>query len=80
MIFNEIELPGASLIEPERLEDEPGFFARTYDRSVFQEYGLVAEIARGRGSRSGVAGDRTDGTGRARQRGRAALLLSQRCD
>ena len=39
MIFNETELPGAFLIEPERLEDERGFFARTYDRSTFQEYG-----------------------------------------
>jgi dTDP-4-dehydrorhamnose 3,5-epimerase len=45
MIFNETELPGTFLIEPERLEDERGFFARTYDRSIFQEYGLVAEIA-----------------------------------
>jgi dTDP-4-dehydrorhamnose 3,5-epimerase len=45
MIFNETELPGAFLMEPERLEDERGFFARTYDRSIFQEYGLVAEIA-----------------------------------
>jgi dTDP-4-dehydrorhamnose 3,5-epimerase len=45
MIFSETELSGAFLIEPERLEDERGFFARTYDRSSFQEYGLVAEIA-----------------------------------
>jgi dTDP-4-dehydrorhamnose 3,5-epimerase len=45
MIFNETDLSGAFLIEPERLEDERGFFARTYDRSIFKEHELVAEIA-----------------------------------
>jgi dTDP-4-dehydrorhamnose 3,5-epimerase len=45
MIFSETKIPGAFLIEPDRLEDERGFFARTYDRSTFQQYGLVAEIA-----------------------------------
>jgi len=45
MIFKEMELLGAFLIRPERLEDERGFFARTYDRAIFQEHGLVVEIA-----------------------------------
>jgi len=45
MIFKQMELSGAFLIQPERLEDERGFFARTYDRAIFQEHGLMAEIA-----------------------------------
>lgn len=45
MIFTEIDLPGAFLITLERLVDERGFFARTYDRSAFEEHGLVAEIS-----------------------------------
>jgi len=36
--------PGTFLIELQRLEDGQGFFARTYDRTIFQEYGLVAEM------------------------------------
>ena len=32
MIFHQLEIPGAFLIEPERKEDRRGFFARTYCR------------------------------------------------
>jgi dTDP-4-dehydrorhamnose 3,5-epimerase len=44
MIFKGTELGGAFLIEPERLEDDRGFFARTFDRSIFKEHGLIADV------------------------------------
>lgn len=40
MLFVESQLPGAYLIEPERLEDERGFFARTWCRKEFEQHGL----------------------------------------
>jgi dTDP-4-dehydrorhamnose 3,5-epimerase len=40
MRFVESPLPGAFLIELERLEDERGWFARTFDRERFRELGL----------------------------------------
>lgn len=40
MVFIETELPGAYILEPERLEDERGFFARTYCDHEFAVYGL----------------------------------------
>jgi dTDP-4-dehydrorhamnose 3,5-epimerase len=40
MQFRHLELPGTWLIEPERLEDERGFFARTYCHEAFLERGL----------------------------------------
>ena len=36
MIFHEIEIPGAYLLEPERKEDRRGFFARTYCRDELE--------------------------------------------
>jgi len=45
MIFSETALKGAFLIEPERLEDERGFFARTFCQSEFKAHGLEANIA-----------------------------------
>ena len=44
MRFVETELPGAWIIEPERLEDERGFFARTFCRREFGERGLETEL------------------------------------
>lgn len=44
MIFRETPLAGAFIVEPERFEDERGFFARTYDRDIFAERGLDVEI------------------------------------
>jgi dTDP-4-dehydrorhamnose 3,5-epimerase len=35
MIFIETKLKGAFIIEPERLEDKRGFFARTFDEKEF---------------------------------------------
>lgn len=44
MIFKELPLAGAFLIEPERIGDERGFFARTWCREEFEARGLSAEI------------------------------------
>ena len=40
MIFTETKLRGAYIIEPERIEDERGFFARSYCRREFEARGL----------------------------------------
>jgi len=40
VIFKETFLKGAFVIEPERIEDERGFFARTYCRETFQSNNL----------------------------------------
>lgn len=40
MIFKETKLKGAFVIEPERIEDERGFFARTFCRKEFEAHGL----------------------------------------
>ena len=45
MIFRETPLAGAYLIEPERLEDARGFFARSFCRREFEAHGLVTEVA-----------------------------------
>ena len=44
MIFTETRLKGAFLITPERLEDERGFFARTFCRREFAEHGLNPDL------------------------------------
>jgi len=40
MIFTKIDLEGAFVIHIQRLEDERGFFARTFCQREFQEHGL----------------------------------------
>lgn len=40
MIFQEMKIPGAFLIEPERRDDERGFFARVYCEDEFAKHGL----------------------------------------
>ncbi len=45
MIFRETPLAGAWVLEPERFEDERGFFARTYCRREFEAHGLDPSIA-----------------------------------
>ncbi len=40
MIFREIDIPGAFVLEPERLEDRRGFFARTYCRRELEHRDL----------------------------------------
>jgi dTDP-4-dehydrorhamnose 3,5-epimerase len=44
MRFTELELPGAYLVELDRIEDERGFFARTFCREEFAEHGLEADV------------------------------------
>lgn len=45
MIFAETGIGGAWLIEAERLEDERGFFARTWDGKEFEARGLNPNLA-----------------------------------
>jgi len=40
MLFTETRLKGAYVIELERLDDERGFFARTWCRKEFESHGL----------------------------------------
>lgn len=40
MIFHTLDIAGAFLIEPERVEDARGFFARTYCRNELEDRGL----------------------------------------
>lgn len=45
MIFKETRLKGAYIIELERLEDERGFFARSFCRKEFEKHGLNPRVA-----------------------------------
>lgn len=40
MIFHRLDIDGAFLLEPQRVEDARGFFARTYCRHELEERGL----------------------------------------
>ncbi|MCX9014407.1 MAG: dTDP-4-dehydrorhamnose 3,5-epimerase [Candidatus Methanoperedens sp.] len=44
MKFTETRLKGALIIEPERLEDERGFFARTFCQKEFEAHGMNPRI------------------------------------
>jgi dTDP-4-dehydrorhamnose 3,5-epimerase len=44
MNFIETKLNGAYVIEPEKLEDDRGFFSRIWDKKMFQEKDLDSEI------------------------------------
>ncbi len=44
MIFQETKLRGAYIMDPERLEDERGFFARTWCQREFREHGLNPQL------------------------------------
>jgi dTDP-4-dehydrorhamnose 3,5-epimerase len=45
MIFTKMNLEGAYIIEIQRLEDERGFFARTFCQREFREHGLNPHLA-----------------------------------
>lgn len=45
MIFTETKLKGAFIVEPERLEDQRGFFARSWCRREFKDHGLNENLA-----------------------------------
>lgn len=40
MIFNETKLKGSYIIDLEKLDDERGFFARSWDKHIFEQMGL----------------------------------------
>jgi dTDP-4-dehydrorhamnose 3,5-epimerase len=42
--FHDTGLQGACIIELEKLEDERGFFARTWCQKEFEDHGLVARV------------------------------------
>jgi len=44
MIFIETKLKGAFVIEPEKLRDERGFFARTWCKREFEAHGLNSNL------------------------------------
>ena len=44
MIFTETKLKGSFIIEPERIIDERGFFARAWDDEIFEKHGLSPVI------------------------------------
>ena len=45
MIFSETELPGAFVIDLEKIEDERGFFARAWCQRELRDHGLESRIA-----------------------------------
>jgi dTDP-4-dehydrorhamnose 3,5-epimerase len=45
MIFTETNLKGAFVIQIQRLEDERGFFARTFCQNEFREHGLNTNLS-----------------------------------
>lgn len=45
MIFRETKLPGAFVIEVQRLEDDRGFFGRSFCRHEFVNHGLNLDVA-----------------------------------
>jgi len=47
MRFTETKLKGVFIVEPEFLEDERGFFARTYCRREFEAHGLTTVFVQG---------------------------------
>lgn len=44
IIFTETKVKGAFLIEPEKFEDERGFFARSFSQKEFSDHGLHAQF------------------------------------
>ncbi len=44
MIFTETKFKGAFIIEPEKIEDERGFFARTWDEEIFRKNELNPKL------------------------------------
>jgi dTDP-4-dehydrorhamnose 3,5-epimerase len=45
MIFTETKLQGAFIIDVDRIEDERGFFARTWCQREFEAHGLCTQLA-----------------------------------
>ncbi len=47
MIFTETSLKGAFIIKIEKLLDERGFFARTFEKKQFRDHGLDTQLLQG---------------------------------
>ena len=47
MTWRETELPGAFVVESERMEDERGWFARVYDEGELEQRGLATRFPQG---------------------------------
>jgi dTDP-4-dehydrorhamnose 3,5-epimerase len=45
MIFKETPLPGAYVIEPEKINDRRGYFARLWCKRELQQHGLKSDLA-----------------------------------
>ena len=56
MIFTETKLPGAFTIDPERREDDRGYFARAFCQEEFTSHGLKQVIAQANVAYNRVAG------------------------
>lgn len=56
MKFTETELPGAFVIELDRLEDSRGFFARSWCSKEFEEHGLAPVVVQANVSYNARAG------------------------
>jgi dTDP-4-dehydrorhamnose 3,5-epimerase len=52
MIFHETKLQGAFVIEPERFDDERGFFSRTWSQREFEAHGLDTNLVESNSSLS----------------------------
>ena len=44
MIFTETNLLGSFIVEPEKISDERGFFARTFDKKIFGEKNICSNF------------------------------------
>jgi len=56
MKFNDTPLRGSCVVEPERLADERGFFARIFEPREFEAHGLNPRVAQGSLSFNGRKG------------------------
>ena len=44
MLFTETSIPGVVVVDPSRIEDERGFFARTFDEAAFRARGMNPDV------------------------------------
>ena len=56
MIFTETKLKGAFIIDVKRLEDERGFFGRSYCENEFKEHGLNTNVVQANVSHNKIKG------------------------
>jgi dTDP-4-dehydrorhamnose 3,5-epimerase len=78
MIFTETSLKGAFIIDLERMEDERGFFARSFCQEEFRAHELKSDVAQ-----CNVSFNERKGTLRGMHRGETGPLLTgggPRCD